>query len=198
MITRSIMKKILHMQIAKHPAVRKAAFSLVEVLLAIGIVSFALLTIFGLIPVGLEAMNSATQSTVQSDIMKTIYSQLESTPFSELNNFAGPGNTNFPAFFDYDGGQLRTATSKDDPGVSFIADVRLNPSRETIEPGNNGFVPQDKGQFWRGRIYIGFNKEPEFNDDGTLISRFGITARPFVLVQKGSARDEENEEETTD
>jgi len=186
------MKNFLHTQIARRAtAARRAGFSLVEVLLAIGIVSFALLTIFGLIPVGLGAMNNATVSTVQSDIMKTIYAQLESTPFSELPQFAGSGNTNFPVFFDYDGGQIKDAKSATDQGVSFIATVRLEPTRETLEPGSNEFVPQERGQFWRGRIYVGHNREPRFNDDGILVNRLNIVARPFVLVQKGSARDEE-------
>ena len=189
------MKIFFDMHIAKRSALaaRQAGFSLMEVTIAIGIVSFALLTIFGLIPVGLEAINSATYSTVQSDIMKTIYSQLDSTPFiakdvrgeiySPLEKFAGnEAGRGFPLFFDIDGGEV-SGTS---PKVVFIADVLLEDPEEI---GDSGFeednVAKDRpelAKFRRGRIFIGRNVTPNIN---ATQNQPNVIVRPFILVNKG-------------
>ena len=69
--------------------VRKArsdAFSLVEVVMAIGITAFATFAIAGLIPLGLNSFRQTKNVGTASNIARQIFSQLQSTPFSEITN----------------------------------------------------------------------------------------------------------------
>ncbi len=64
---------------------RNEAFSLVEVTLALGIVSFAMVTMVGLIPLGLVTLRTAMDSTTESQIVQEIGSQTRLTAFSQLS-----------------------------------------------------------------------------------------------------------------
>lgn len=57
---------------------KSAGFSLVEVTLAIGIIAFALLAIFALIPVGLNSSRDAIDDTTTSLIAQDIYNRIKS------------------------------------------------------------------------------------------------------------------------
>ncbi|XHR31081.1 MAG: Verru_Chthon cassette protein B [Chthoniobacteraceae bacterium] len=71
-------------------AVARRAFSLVEVVLALGIISVSLLAVMGLMPVGLKTMREAMDATVESQILQKINAEASLTPFSQLAaNFAG-------------------------------------------------------------------------------------------------------------
>lgn len=61
-----------------------AGFSLVEVTLALGIVSFSLLTVLGLMPVGLSTLKQATEQTTESQIVQKIGGEAYLTSFSQL------------------------------------------------------------------------------------------------------------------
>lgn len=52
------------------------AFSLVEVCIALGVVSFSLIAVLGLIPVGLQTSKTATDQTAAASIMAAIHSDL--------------------------------------------------------------------------------------------------------------------------
>src|SRR5262249_5690344 len=65
------------------PAVRSiAAFSLVEVTLALGIAAFCLIAVFGLIPVGVQTTRNATSQTAATNIMAAVVADLRATPTS--------------------------------------------------------------------------------------------------------------------
>src|SRR3954465_6023900 len=57
-----------------------AAFSLVEVTLAMGIAAFCLIAVFGLIPVGVQTNRNATSQTVATNIMAAVVADLRATP----------------------------------------------------------------------------------------------------------------------
>jgi uncharacterized protein (TIGR02598 family) len=57
-----------------------AAFSLVEVALAVGIAGFGLTAIFGLLPIGLECTRTAIEQTKAMDIATSVAADLRSTP----------------------------------------------------------------------------------------------------------------------
>ncbi len=65
---------------------KSAGFSLVEVSLAIGIMGFAFVAIFGLVPVGLSNFRQAKNVSVASEISERIFSELQDTPFTKLTN----------------------------------------------------------------------------------------------------------------
>lgn len=54
----------------------RAAFSLVDVVLALGICSFALMAIVGMIPVGLSTFRDAMNTTAQSQIVQSLASEV--------------------------------------------------------------------------------------------------------------------------
>jgi len=63
---------------------RRAAFSLVEIALAIGIVSFAFVGLFGLLPVGLNTFRQAIDNSVGSQIVQRLVNEAQQTDFPEL------------------------------------------------------------------------------------------------------------------
>lgn len=62
----------------------KLAFSLIEVTIAIGIVSFAFMAIMGLIPTGLNAFRSAIDTSVSGQIFKSVINETQQTDFGAL------------------------------------------------------------------------------------------------------------------
>jgi uncharacterized protein (TIGR02598 family) len=57
-----------------------AAFSLVEVTLALCITAFCLIAVFGLIPVGIQTTRNATSQTAATNIMTAVVADLRATP----------------------------------------------------------------------------------------------------------------------
>lgn len=79
-----------------------AAFSLVEVTLALGIAAFCLIAVFGLMPVGVQTNRNAASQTVATNIMAAVVSDLRATP-NERNTssqFAISFGTNATRYFD--------------------------------------------------------------------------------------------------
>jgi uncharacterized protein (TIGR02598 family) len=60
-------------------------FSLVEVVVALGIVSFAVIAILGLIPSGLNTLKDSTGETVRAQIVRSIAASALTANFSSLN-----------------------------------------------------------------------------------------------------------------
>ena len=79
-----------------------AAFSLVEVTLALGIAAFCLLAVFGLVPVGVQTNRNATSQTAATNIMAAVIADLRATPTTSMQ-FAitfGPNGTSTTRYFD--------------------------------------------------------------------------------------------------
>jgi len=60
------------------------AFSLVEVVIALGVTSFALLSMVALIPMGLIQARQASDTTTESQIVQYARNEIEMTPFANL------------------------------------------------------------------------------------------------------------------
>jgi uncharacterized protein (TIGR02598 family) len=65
------------MKLFKHGA---AAFSLVEVTLALGIAAFCLIAVFGLVPVGVQTNRNATSQTAATNILSSAVSDIRASP----------------------------------------------------------------------------------------------------------------------
>ena len=63
-----------------------AAFSLVEVTLALGIAAFTLLAVFGLMPIGMNAARFSTEQTMASDLATQLVADLTQTPGTEAQS----------------------------------------------------------------------------------------------------------------
>ena len=58
----------------------QAAFSLVEVTLALGIAAFCLIAVFGLVPVGVQTNRNATSQTTATNILSSVISDIRASP----------------------------------------------------------------------------------------------------------------------
>ena len=65
------------------------AFSLVEVTIALGIVSVALIAAVGVIPHGLTIMRQARDQTTEAQIVREVIGQASLTSFSQLEQYVG-------------------------------------------------------------------------------------------------------------
>ena len=59
---------------------RVAAFSLVEITLALGVAAFCLLGVFGLVPVGVQTNRNATSQTAATSVIAAVVADLRATP----------------------------------------------------------------------------------------------------------------------
>ena len=57
-----------------------AAFSLVEVTLALGIAAFCLIAVFGLMPIGVQTNRNATSQTRATNIVAAVIADIRATP----------------------------------------------------------------------------------------------------------------------
>jgi len=85
------------------------AFSLVEVVLAIGVASFTLLSMVALLPMGLKTAHEAAEATTQSQIIQYCRNQLELTSFTNLSSWS--------TATDYFDNQGLPTTSTDPEGI---------------------------------------------------------------------------------
>lgn len=73
----------------------QAGFSLVEVTLAIGIVAFAFVALFGLVPTGLNVFRSAIDTSIGSTILQQVVENAQQTDYDALisaSGLSGSGN----------------------------------------------------------------------------------------------------------
>ncbi len=101
----------------KWPLSRAAAFSLVEVTLALGIAAFCLLTVFALVPVALKTQQASIKQTTANEIISQIYSFLRADvrlPPGQANKVCGdPPDPNQPCQWDNLHGHWRNVALPD-------------------------------------------------------------------------------------
>jgi len=61
---------------------KTAAFSLIEVTLALGIAAFCLVAVLGLMPVGVQTNRNATSQTAATSILSNVIADMRATPTS--------------------------------------------------------------------------------------------------------------------
>jgi len=92
----------------------KSAFSLVEVVLALGVAAFCLIAIVGLMPAGVQTNRNATSQTAATNIMAAVVADLRSTPAAATTSpqFAITFGTDKTLYFDASG-QASTSLGPD-------------------------------------------------------------------------------------
>lgn len=138
----------------------RSAFSLVEVVLAIGLVTFAMLVIFSLMPVGLFSLQESNRQIVETEIFNTVGAELSSTPFDQVTNYM---TQRFPMYFNNEGTEQSVSNN-----AVFIARCAA------------AAVPESNTQLNRVVVSIGYRRDPAVTNAGTKVSR-----RAFLLVNKG-------------
>lgn len=92
---------------------QKDGFSLVEVVLALGLMSFAVIAILGLIPTGLTTLRQSMNQTVEAQIVRSIGAQ------SVMANFTNLATNNM--YFDDEGLPAKNAA-----GAFYTVNVTTN------------------------------------------------------------------------
>lgn len=69
----------------RHHPFHRLAFSLVEVVLALGVISIAIVAILGLIPTGLQTSHSSQDETRSAQIAQAIFSTIASQTFNAVS-----------------------------------------------------------------------------------------------------------------
>jgi uncharacterized protein (TIGR02598 family) len=64
---------------------RKAGFSLIEIVVALGVISFALVAILGVLPLGLKSGRNSAQETRANHLAEQIFATLSTQPFTSAN-----------------------------------------------------------------------------------------------------------------
>lgn len=82
-----------------HPP-RKSGFSLVEVTIGLGIMSFSLVALIGMLPVGMDTFRKSVETTVQAQIVQQLVNDLQQTRFDQIRNGQ---NSSVDYFFDDSG-----------------------------------------------------------------------------------------------
>jgi len=94
-------------------------FSLVETALALGVISFALISLLGLLPGGLQTFRKAMDLTLQTEMTQALIGKVKQTSFTGLSQLAAQ-----TYYFD-DYGSLVTAA---DASATYVATVTVTNS----------------------------------------------------------------------
>lgn len=142
-------------------------FSLVEVVLAIGLTTFALLVMFSLMPVGLNTLQDANRQIVEAEIFNIVGAEITTTKFNESTHTtdlqAYVASSRFPIYYDMEGLEVPSTG----PWVYAV--------RCTLE------TPELGGEIRRAIIAIGYRKDPQnMTDDDP-----GKKRRAFLLSDRG-------------
>lgn len=103
------------------------AFTLVETVLAIGIVSFAFVAILGMLPCGLQVFRKAMDTSMEGQMVQHIVGRISQTPYAEISQYEGN------SFWFDDAGNF---VSERSPGCIYSASIAITP--QPVLPGSGG------------------------------------------------------------
>jgi len=72
-----------------YPSTARRGFSLVEVVVALGLMSFVLVGLVGLMPIGLNTIRDARNDSLRAEIIKSVANTAQQTDFSLLGTLNG-------------------------------------------------------------------------------------------------------------
>ena len=121
----------------------RAGFSLVEVTLAIGIVAFAFVAVFGMLPTGLGLFRETMNTAVGSEIAQRVINEAKQADFTVLTQgatgTAGETLRKPLRYFDVQGDELITANGAATPpaGTVYQVNTRIMPVTAVPSASNN-------------------------------------------------------------
>jgi len=88
-------------------------FSLVEVILALGIVSFAIVTLLGLLATGISGLHQSMETSAMAQLAQSLTSEVQMLDYSDVTNSSSTFLQSFsPArYYDMNGQQITTNVS---------------------------------------------------------------------------------------
>ncbi len=113
----------------RRPSLR-AGFSLVEVVLAVGIMALGVVTILGLLPHGLEMSRRTANEMAETRIVDQIVGELQNTRWSTVDAMGDQVR-----YFDDQGLELQSGDQDFNTTVSYVVQVSI-PDRDVRLPSN--------------------------------------------------------------
>lgn len=122
----------------------RSAFSLVEVVLALGVVSFAIVAILGILPTGLQTGKSSQDETRATQLAQSVLATMASQAPTQFNNVQLELNDGSPVQFDLSGSEPKPPFYADNDGkmigapagASYKIAVTTNGAPPGFDPGN--------------------------------------------------------------
>ena len=112
---------------------RSSGFSLIETVIALGIMGLAVTALLGLLPHGMEMSKKAANAGAQSRIVDTVRSELAHHTFSDLKKVSA----DLPFYFDDEG--MRITPSDSTSLVSYVAELVVPTGASYVRlPGATG------------------------------------------------------------
>jgi uncharacterized protein (TIGR02598 family) len=127
---------------------RVAAFSLVEVTLALGIAAFCLIVVFGLLPVGAQTNRNAASQTAATSVIAAVIADMRATPRTSptSSQFGVTFGVDTILYFDVAG---QAATSMNPPSLtSFQPRYRMS----VTFPSNGGLTYANLKVTWPAAV----------------------------------------------
>lgn len=115
---------------------RSPGFSLVEVTMALGVISFALVALVGMLPVGMSNFRQAIDNQTQAEIVQQVASEVQVMSFRDLSDPTAylTKSEFFPKYFDERGGEVEAS----DPNRLYT--VRSQPATNPKLPGASSYA----------------------------------------------------------
>jgi uncharacterized protein (TIGR02598 family) len=140
------------------PSRHRKGFSLVEVVLSIGIVAFAFVSVLGMIPTGLSTFRQAMDTSVGSQIAQRVINDALQTDFDVLvdeDSSSVPQSADYTfrapdkdggafRYFDEEGTEIvveppdRALTSDESRQVVYWVNMRIKPQTDGVQTGADG------------------------------------------------------------
>tara|TARA_R110002096_G_scaffold122929_6_gene266121 strand:- start:856 stop:1503 length:648 start_codon:yes stop_codon:yes gene_type:complete len=151
----------------------REAFTLIEVTLAVGIASIALVALMGMLPQGIRTLKRAGDLAIEARIHQQIISEISLTDWDK--RFEYNSNENRIRFFDDQGIDI-SELIKDDPDrytMNYVARIIVPRSSKTEQPGGGGSgfgsAPTQLPKRMGGTSYSTFDATDKDQDELQLV-----------------------------
>lgn len=116
----------------KRNTVRVRGFSLVETTLALGVIAFAFVAVFSILPIGLQTFQDASSKLQTSFIAQKLLAEAQQTPFALTPQLFGKVR-----YYDAEGQELSVAEGASSPGTAaFVYSAILLPASDQVNESN--------------------------------------------------------------
>jgi uncharacterized protein (TIGR02598 family) len=160
--------------------VRNAAFSLVEVTLAMGIAALGIIAVLGLMPQGMEMSRKTGEMTAHRQILEQITNNLAQMTWADLTNLSASAASQNRFFYDDQGAQV---ADQSDPLLAIVAAVDVQ-RLSTTQNSGGAVLPSGKtteDYLMRAVIKVATTTDPnfDFSDDNYR----GYITTPFYIAK---------------